>query len=192
MRTRVRTGRIRAPLEEVAMRHPPAALTIDAANRIVMANEQSLEVLRRYAGDSKEHKKFDELPPRLKELAVQLRRDLGERADVLFAAPVAADLCVRGCLMDSPEGSYLLLFFERPRRRTPDLPNLRHYELTRREQEVATLVLQGLSNRSIADRLTLTTYTVQGYLKSIFAKTGVHNRAALVSSILGWTGAPQP
>jgi DNA-binding CsgD family transcriptional regulator len=58
------------------------------------------------------------------------------------------------------------------------------YGLTRQEQAVTQLVCRGLSTRDIAERLTITTNTVQDHLKSIFDKTGVRSRRELVTAIL--------
>lgn len=52
--------------------------------------------------------------------------------------------------------------------------------LTRREEEVARLVAEGLSNREIAGKLHLSEHTVKNYLFAIFEKTGVSNRVGLV------------
>jgi DNA-binding CsgD family transcriptional regulator len=57
------------------------------------------------------------------------------------------------------------------------------YGLTGREQAVTRLCIEGRSTRQIADRLTLSAYTVQDHLKSIFAKTGVRSRGELVGQI---------
>lgn len=58
------------------------------------------------------------------------------------------------------------------------------YGLTERERTTTALVCQGLSTRQIAERLHLTTDTVQDHLKSVFDKTGVHSRGELVATIL--------
>lgn len=58
------------------------------------------------------------------------------------------------------------------------------YGLTGREQVLTRLVCCGLSTAELADRLHITTNTVQDHLKSIFDKTGVRSRRELVTVIL--------
>lgn len=57
--------------------------------------------------------------------------------------------------------------------------------LTEREGEVLALLAQGMSNQQIAERLVITPNTVKRHLKSIFAKLGVHTRAAAVAKYSG-------
>lgn len=52
--------------------------------------------------------------------------------------------------------------------------------LSRREQEVVRCVAEGLSNREIAQRLSLTEHTVKNYLFRIFDKLGVSKRVEVV------------
>jgi DNA-binding CsgD family transcriptional regulator len=51
--------------------------------------------------------------------------------------------------------------------------------LTPREREVATLVVEWLADREIAERLYLSHHTVSQYLKRIYRKLGVDSRVAL-------------
>jgi DNA-binding NarL/FixJ family response regulator len=48
---------------------------------------------------------------------------------------------------------------------------------------VAALVAEGFSNREIAERLFVTTNTVETHLRHIFQKRGVRSRTALVRSL---------
>ncbi len=57
------------------------------------------------------------------------------------------------------------------------------YGLTRRESEVAGLILQGLSTKEIAASLVISPGTVNEHVKAIFAKTGVHSRRELVGRV---------
>ncbi len=56
--------------------------------------------------------------------------------------------------------------------------------LTQRQQEVAELVMWGLSNREIAEQLLIEEYTVKVHLRDIFLKLNVHRRTALIAKIL--------
>lgn len=63
---------------------------------------------------------------------------------------------------------------------------LKHYNLSRRQQEIALLAATGHSNRQIAEKLFITEYTVKDHLKEIFQKIGVNSRSELCPKILGW------
>jgi DNA-binding NarL/FixJ family response regulator len=51
--------------------------------------------------------------------------------------------------------------------------------LTRREQEIASDVAEGLANKHIARRRGVSVHTVENHLRSIFRKTGVDSRTKL-------------
>ena len=53
--------------------------------------------------------------------------------------------------------------------------------LTPRELEILAQVGEGLSNKSIARRLSISAHTVKYHLEAIFAKLGVRSRAEAVT-----------
>lgn len=56
-----------------------------------------------------------------------------------------------------------------------------HQKLTMREIEVLSLIMQGLTNHEIADKLFISYETVKSHRKNILEKTGAKNTAALVN-----------
>jgi DNA-binding CsgD family transcriptional regulator len=66
-----------------------------------------------------------------------------------------------------------------------DTPALRQavepLPLTDREREIVRLLCEGLSSREVAERLTLSTRTVEGHVYRAMAKTGTSSRAELAS-----------
>ena len=60
----------------------------------------------------------------------------------------------------------------------------RQYGLTKRETEVAALVVQGLENEEIANRLLRATITIKSHISSIYRKFGVRGRPEFISMVL--------
>jgi DNA-binding CsgD family transcriptional regulator len=61
----------------------------------------------------------------------------------------------------------------------------RAFGLSAREAEVLDRLVAGDDTREAAGRMFLSEYTVQDHLKSVFAKTAVHSRRALLARALG-------
>lgn len=57
--------------------------------------------------------------------------------------------------------------------------------MTGREQEICSLLSQGLTNRQIAETLYISEGTVKNYISAIYDKTGIHDRAKLIVAIKG-------
>jgi DNA-binding NarL/FixJ family response regulator len=61
----------------------------------------------------------------------------------------------------------------------------RAFGLSAREYELVGLLATGSDTRSMAREMSLSEHTVQDHLKSIFAKTGAHDRVTVLSRALG-------
>ncbi|MFE3959294.1 response regulator transcription factor [Nocardia sp. NPDC059091] len=62
-------------------------------------------------------------------------------------------------------------------------------DLTKREQQVADLVAEGLTNRAIASRLLISQRTAQGHVEHILAKLGFNSRAQIASWVATYSGS---
>jgi len=70
----------------------------------------------------------------------------------------------------------------------PRTPGLR--PLSKREQQITTLVAEGFSNRQISERLNLSEHTVKNYLFRVFEKLGVTTRVGLTLYALKQSKSP--
>ena len=66
----------------------------------------------------------------------------------------------------------------------------RYGNLSERESQVASLLLQGKTYRTIAGELTISENTVKYYVKNIYSKFGIQSRAELIDIILKQEDAP--
>lgn len=66
----------------------------------------------------------------------------------------------------------------------PNAQQFRNFGLTKREEEVALLLFEGLSNQSIADQLFISLPTVKTHVSNIFKKCKVSNRNQLIKSLM--------
>lgn len=52
-------------------------------------------------------------------------------------------------------------------------------KLTSREEQIANLLVKGMSNKEIADELFISVHTVKANLENIYFKFEIHNRVQL-------------
>jgi DNA-binding CsgD family transcriptional regulator len=82
-------------------------------------------------------------------------------------------------------GGGFLLRISRYRSDDAVVATLGAFHLSNRELEVAHVAAKGLSTKQIAHHMSLSFFTVQDHLKSIYKKLGVNNRAGLMRAIVG-------
>jgi DNA-binding NarL/FixJ family response regulator len=56
--------------------------------------------------------------------------------------------------------------------------------LTKREQEILTYIVSGITNEQIALELFISTQTVRNHIKNIYEKLHVHSKAQVVAKAL--------
>ncbi|WP_430335477.1 ATP-binding protein [Rhodococcus sp. ACT016] len=103
----------------------------------------------------------------------RVRRALGDRsfdATERQGAGLALDETVTFAIDD-----------ELPQEASPDRSAT---DLTPREQEVADLVAQGLTNKAIADQLVISQRTVQGHVEHVLAKLGFNSRTQIAAWVV--------
>jgi two-component system, NarL family, response regulator DegU len=61
------------------------------------------------------------------------------------------------------------------------IPQLTNVRMTKREREVVDLIGEGLSNKEIAQRLHLATYTIKSHVHNILEKMAVHTRLQIAA-----------
>jgi|SRR5271156_6786301 len=66
----------------------------------------------------------------------------------------------------------------------------RAFGLSVREYELFGLLANGCDTRMMARQMSLSEHTIQDHLKSIFAKTGAHDRVSVLSRALGTRRQP--
>jgi DNA-binding NarL/FixJ family response regulator len=132
----------------------------------------------------------------------RLRTDYPDVMVVMYAMPCELELIqialrsgACGCLLNSINPKDIAAAIRHAVDRTayhaPGLPVLNEDEaarlvgLTRREAQAMRAVARGLSNKEIADELSLTVPTVKSHLRSLYRKLGVSNRTEAAGWALG-------
>ena len=87
-------------------------------------------------------------------------------------------------LKDS-SGSRVAVLLERgPARLAPLSQVSGQFNLTQREREALQYLLEGLSSKAIANRMSISPNTVKAFMRAIMIKTGVSSRSAIVTKII--------
>lgn len=109
-------------------------------------------------------------------------------ADNGVDALVSAMQLVRAGFSILPHASFLKMIHHSARTVPPDSPAASRSgngKLTARQSEVFELVLDGLSNREIANRLAISESTVKVHVRAIMQRSRVSSRTQLLSQFLG-------
>lgn len=135
-------------------------------------------------------------PPRLplavRGVALALRTGEGRPPDARLSPSVRVRtsaghwLTADASWLSGPPGERRISVVLAPARPSDTAPLLlAAHGLTRREADVARLVLRGASTRTIVETLHISHYTVQDHLRAVFDKVGVRSRRDLAGRLLG-------
>jgi len=95
-------------------------------------------------------------------------------------------LVVRAHPMSGAAGLFIGVTIERSKPGRSLTGAASRFSISPREVQVLALLLDGLHLSEIADRLHITSSTVQDHIKRLLEKTQTHNRSEMTAKILGW------
>ena len=124
------------------------------------------------------------LPAPLYPVATLAREGAGERARTLVPATAGTWIRIEAAPLMGTDGDIAVTLRSATPKETLDVLSRAH-GLTRRERQLVTLLVGGLDTSAIIRRLSISQYTIQDHLKSVFAKTGVRSRRELVAALSG-------
>lgn len=163
---------------QVAVNHIPLpVLVLDTAGELLILNQAARELFRGPAvpGDVLEGARRFLLRPVHKERSVDFSPN-GKTKERLRL--------ILGQVREAGEPRLpQLVFLVRPGSMLPLDPArlVERFGFTHKEAELADLVAQGLTNKEIAARLSVSAETIRSHLAEAFAKSGAKNRAELVT-----------
>jgi DNA-binding CsgD family transcriptional regulator len=163
----------------------PGLLVLGPANEVELVTPAARELIGALRPSA--HREADETPPvALLALASFLRGrsgSAGPQSDAVAVPTSSGWITLHASLPDGRAAGRVAIVLERSSTPQATALRLEAHGVTSREREVAVLLAQGLSNPEIATELTLSLYTVQDHVKSLFEKTGVASRRELVARI---------
>jgi DNA-binding CsgD family transcriptional regulator len=113
------------------------------------------------------------------------RRIVTEQISHLDVTADGDEFVVRVAHLRGPEPMRYAMFVERRGARRPLLDAYDRFGLSPREVEVLSLIVDGASNRQIADALCIVPGTVQDHVHSICTKSGAKRRGDLLARVFG-------
>ncbi|CAN5381306.1 hypothetical protein BH23BAC1_BH23BAC1_05140 [soil metagenome] len=117
-----------------------------------------------YSSENWDHETELELVQRIHEL-IYILRPYGIKLELTFHAEVT----------DADTAKFLI------KKKIDNQCEINTHKLTSREVEIMSLIMQGLTNHEIAEKLFISFETVRSHRKHILSKTGAKNTAALIN-----------
>jgi DNA-binding CsgD family transcriptional regulator len=141
---------------------------------IALDRPRSIVAERELVGSHAEQR----LSPMRRELPEEVRTSLWR----LLTAVRESDMSITSdVILDLELGGFLLILL----RTTAQQSGVKSL-LSPRQREIAKMVAEGRTNKSIAHALGISEWTVNSHLRRLYAKTGVNSRAQLVAKIVRW------
>ena len=168
-------------------RSSPRIVMLDDRLNVVFADAFAMAYLVREFG-LEPGDKIHRLPPALDQPVRQaIAESTPSQGDRVL--PITKNLALRICTLSGPGGSFTVIFLEDDTQRDDIAGAAKRYSLTRRELEVLTLMLQGMSAPEIAESLSIADRTVGDYFKHLIKKTCARNRSEMIAKVFNWDSA---
>lgn len=194
--TREALAIVRAALAENDVPHAQrCALTADVAAYAVLSNDAhrstafddaSAALARANASDALDAALISDAATLIAILAADARPAKTIAASGTLRAVYGAYIAARIATQENDDGALALVRALRPalRARSTQTKAPRSSELTAREDEILQLIAQGLTNREIAQRFTLSPRTVDTHVERVLSKLGANSRTRAVATAM--------
>lgn len=113
---------------------------------------------------------------------IQINRIVNDTFLSVLFENIAIDILIISSknFLDKISRNYVLYLKEIERENTLTILNSKEFFLTNRENEVAELILKGLSNKEISNYLNISINTVRTHVDRILSKTGSNNKTSAI------------
>ena len=191
-------------LEIVKKRSVPGILILDDRKKPVYLNPIAVDILRNVSlngsGPSSSHKSGEiSIPKEIFDLYDDLKKNFnhstkgqGEKLPSLITLiPFRKEnYCCRGFFLDDPTASsqkapHIMVLIEKvSKHRQVNLTEFKErFLLTERHVDILKLLVNGATNKEMADMLYVTEDTIKGHLKHIMRRLGVNTRTEVLSML---------
>lgn len=183
-------GQRSSVLEHALDRLPQAIIVTDRDNRVVYRNRAARNTWVDSVLSTSQLNPADPVGATIDELLHGLRSDNKRALSKNVSHPhLQAKAIVKSYILSEKDGTAISLIYAVERAEAGN--RLPVWDaLSKREQQIAQLVSEGLTTKQIAQTAFISENTVKQHLKRVFAKTEVRNRAELVQLI--WTSGHSP
>lgn len=172
----------------------PGILVFNIRGKVMYLNHDALTLLK--VASPSGAILMNRFPSAIKKIYSQLKRGLQKATKNPIGPIIKASVLLRDNLIlrgfglhnhrqPSQQAQILFLIERIGRRDKIDFSKLSsRFGLSRREAEIVGQILQGLGNKTIAERLYISPYTVEDHIKNIMRKMGVQSRTAVIAKLL--------
>ncbi|WP_447968214.1 LuxR C-terminal-related transcriptional regulator [Nitrospira sp. M1] len=185
-------------LETIADRRSvPGVLSFSATGEVLYMNSEAEMLSRQILGSRVGDEADDHLPSEVLDLCTDLQKALEEKLSPedyehlefrRVTGNVEVPILLRGFLLPDPHRQHdtrFLILMEKIGRESRVIPvqATERFHLTEREQEIVQHIADGLTNKDIANALSISEHTVKEHVRHLLKKTKSSTRTAILAQI---------